>query len=84
MPRDNIFTRMVAALYKTDTPTNLWPGIHVYNSLGAHIAVMKSRHLENKKGIRIGSFILCVSIILSTMFISMAHVHEEEPQTTVK
>ena len=25
MPRDNIFTRMVAALYRTDTPTNLWP-----------------------------------------------------------
>ena len=31
MPRDNIFTRMVAALYRTDTPTNLWPSIHVYN-----------------------------------------------------
>ena len=37
MPRDNIFTRMVAALYRTDTPTNLWPSIHVYNSLGAHL-----------------------------------------------
>lgn len=76
MPRDNVFTRMVAALYKTDTPTNLWPSIHVYNSLGAHIAVMKSRHLENKKGIRIGSFILCVSIILSTMFIKQHSVFD--------
>ena len=76
MPRDNIFTRMVAALYKTDTPTNLWPSIHVYNSLGVHIAVMKSRHLENKKGIRIGSFILCVSIILSTMFIKQHSVFD--------
>lgn len=76
MPRDNIFTRMVAALYKTDTPTNLWPSIHVYNSLGAHIAVMKSKHLENKKGIRIGSFLLCVSIILSTMFIKQHSVFD--------
>ena len=29
MPRDNIFTQMVAHLYKADTPTNLWPSIHV-------------------------------------------------------
>lgn len=68
-PRDNIFTRMVAALYRTDTPTNLWPSIHVYNSLGAHFAIMKSRHFANRKGIRIGSFVLCTSIILSTMFL---------------
>lgn len=69
MPRENVFTGLVAALYKADTPTNLWPSIHVYNSLGCHIAVMKSARLEKKRGIRIGSFILCVSIILSTMFI---------------
>lgn len=69
MPRENIFTGLVAALYRTDTPTNLWPSIHVYNSLGCHIAVMKSARLEKKRGIRIGSFILCVSIILSTVFI---------------
>lgn len=69
MPRDNIFTYLVSALYKADTPTNLWPSIHVYNSLGCHIAVMKSRRLKQHKGIRIISFILCVSIIMSTMFI---------------
>lgn len=67
MPRDNIFTNMVSALYKTDTPTNLWPSIHVYNSLGAHFAIMKSTHFENKKGIRIVSLILCVSIIFATV-----------------
>ena len=63
MPRDNIFTRMVAALYRTDTPTNLWPSIHVYNSLGAHFAIIRSKCFEKKKGIRIGSLILAVSII---------------------
>lgn len=46
MPRDNIFTQMVAALYKTDTPTNLWPSIHVYNSPGCHIAIMKSDRIK--------------------------------------
>lgn len=69
MPRDNIFTQLVAMLYQADTPTNLWPSIHVYNSLGCHIAVMKSQRLKKYKGIRIASFILCVSIIMSTMFI---------------
>lgn len=69
MPRDNIFTRLVAALYQADTPTNLWPSIHVYNSLGCHIAVMRSQRLRNYRGIRIGSFILCVSIVMSTVFI---------------
>lgn len=69
MPRDNVFTHLVAMLYRADTPTNLWPSIHVYNSLGCHIAVMHSDSLKNHRGIRIGSFILCVSIIMSTMLI---------------
>lgn len=69
MPRDNIFTTLVAQIYSTDTSTNLWPSIHVYNSLGAHFALMKSHHLENKKGIKFCSLLLCVSIILSTVLI---------------
>lgn len=69
MPRDNIFTRMVAALWRTDTPTNLWPSIHVYNSLGAHFAVTHCEKLADKKGIKITSFVLCWSIILSTVLI---------------
>lgn len=76
MPRDNIFTQMISVLYKTDTPTNLWPSIHVYNSLGCHLAIMKSRHFENKKGIRTASLILCISIIMSTMFIKQHSVFD--------
>lgn len=69
MPRENIFTQLVSYLYKTDTATNLWPSIHVYNSLGAHFAIAKSRHMERHRGIKIASFLLAASIILSTMFI---------------
>ncbi len=76
MPRDNVFTHLVAALYRTDTPTNLWPSIHVYNSLGCHIAVMKSQRLKKHRAVRIGSLILCVSIILSTMFIKQHSVYD--------
>ncbi|MCI8327279.1 MAG: phosphatase PAP2 family protein, partial [Lachnospiraceae bacterium] len=56
-------------LYKADTPTNLFPSIHVYNSLGVHFAITKSESLRNKKRIKALSFILCTSIILSTMFL---------------
>lgn len=76
MPRDNIFTRLVAMLYRTDTPTNLWPSIHVYNSLGCHIAIMKSSRLRKHKAVHICSFVLCVSIIMSTMLIKQHSVFD--------
>lgn len=76
MPRDNIFTALVARLYRMDTPTNLWPSIHVYNSLGAHFAIIKNSKLSKNKGIHIGSFILCVSIILSTVFLKQHSVFD--------
>lgn len=69
MPRDNIFTTLVAAMYRADTPTNLWPSIHVYNSIGAHLAVLHNEKLRPNRLIRYGSLLLCVSIILSTVFI---------------
>lgn len=69
MPRDNIFTRMVAFLWKIDTPTNLWPSIHVYNSLGAHFALIRSRELTGHRGIKAASLVLTLSIILSTMLL---------------
>ncbi len=76
MPRDNIFTRMVADLWKTDTPTNLWPSIHVYNSLAAHFAIMHNEKLSARKGIKTGSLVLAVLIILSTVFIKQHSVFD--------
>lgn len=74
MPRDNVFTHMIALLYKADTPTNLWPSIHVYNSLGTMIAVRNSKKI-GKIG-RIFSDIMGVSIILSTMFIKQHSIYD--------
>ena len=76
MPRENILTAMVTHLYRADTPTNLWPSIHVYNSIGAHLAVMHNQKLADNKILRRGSFTLCVSIILSTMFIKQHSVFD--------
>lgn len=67
--RDNVFLDMVRELYKADTCTNVFPSIHVFNSLAANFAIQKSRQLKNHKVLRICSHILCISIILSTMFL---------------
>ena len=67
--RNNIFIRLVCFIYWADTSTNILPSIHVFNSIAAHVAVMNAPELRNKKWTVRGSLILCVSIILSTMFI---------------
>lgn len=74
--RDNIFVDMVRALYRTDTPTNLFPSIHVYNSLGVHFAICHSENLKNRKWLKAGSFVLMVSIILATMFLKQHSVFD--------
>lgn len=79
MPRDNVFTALIAILWKTDTPTNLWPSIHVFNSMGAHFAITHSKKLMDSKWgkpVRIGSATLAVSIILSTMLIKQHSVFD--------
>jgi membrane-associated phospholipid phosphatase len=48
----------------------------VYNSLGAHFAIVHSAELKGKKGLKIASCILAVSIILSTMFIKQHSVFD--------
>lgn len=75
-PRDNIFATLVQWLYATDTPTNLFPSIHVYNSIGIHLAVSHSRELRKHRFVQIGSGILMMSIILATMFLKQHSVFD--------
>ena len=75
-PRDNYLTSLVAGLYKKDTSTNIFPSIHVFNSLGAHIAIIRSERFQSKKWIRHGSLVLCISIILSTCFLKQHSVFD--------
>lgn len=74
--RDNIFISMVKGLYMIDTPTNLFPSIHVYNSIGVYLAVMHSDKLKDKKWVRVTSFILSSSIVASTMFLKQHSVFD--------
>ena len=74
--RDNIFTQLCAKLYETDTATNLFPSIHVYNSIGVHLAIAHSEKTKNNKPVRLASGILMVSIILATVFLKQHSVFD--------
>ncbi len=67
--RDNLFIRMVCFLYSADTSTNILPSIHVFNSIAAHMAIVHLPDFRHKKWTVRCSCILCISIILSTMFL---------------
>ena len=75
-PRKNFCTYLVMGLYSTDTATNLFPSIHVYNSLGAAFAIMNCDKYREAKKLRIGSVILCILIILSTVFLKQHSVFD--------
>lgn len=70
--RDNIFTRLVAMFYKYDTPTNVFPSMHVYNAIGGAFSISYSKRFS--KGWKINSHVIAVSIVLSTMFIKQHSV----------
>lgn len=72
----NLFTMLCEYIYKTDTPTNLFPSIHVYNSIGIHLAVINNKELTRNKAIPVSSFILMTSIILSTILIKQHSVFD--------
>lgn len=72
--RDNIFVDLVKRLYQTDTSTNVLPSIHVFNSLGAAIAIAHSDALKKRRGIQISAYILSALIILSTVFLKQHSV----------
>lgn len=73
-PEKDIFSWVVFHLYRTDTCTNVFPSIHVFNSIGVHLAVIHSERLKNISWVRIGSFILMISICLSTVFLKQHSV----------
>ncbi len=65
---DNPLNRLVTWLYSTDTSTNVFPSIHVYNSIGVHVAINKSDKIKSRF-IKKASLILCILICLSTIFL---------------
>lgn len=63
----NIACYLTNFIYFMDTPTNVLPSIHVYNSLGFALALGHS-HLVGKKK-KIFSYILCLMICICVFFV---------------
>lgn len=72
--RDNIFVDMVRILYRADTCTNVFPSLHVFNSLSACIAIRESSVLRKHRMASCGAYILAALIILATMFLKQHSV----------
>ncbi|MDE7424805.1 MAG: phosphatase PAP2 family protein [Lachnospiraceae bacterium] len=71
---ENIFINLVQMIYHSDTCTNVCPSIHVFNSIGVHIAIWKSEQLRRKTWLQICSGVLALSICLSTVFLKQHSV----------
>lgn len=72
--RDNFCVDLVRVLYKADTPTNVLPSIHVYNTLAILVAISHSKKLKSHKIVTCASYVLGILIILSTMFLKQHSV----------
>ncbi len=68
---------MVASLYRTDTPTNVTPSIHVFNTLVMVNGIARSQEKHARaRGVRAFFFVDGILIILSTMFIKQHSVYD--------
>ena len=75
LPEDgNVFVKAVRILYTIDTPTNLLPSIHVFNTLACYTAIVNNERCTQNKVIRYGSKLLAILIILSTVFLKQHSV----------
>lgn len=66
---ENIFQHLVMTLYRSDTATNVFPSIHVFNSVACCTAVLRNHQLRANRLISGSTLILTVSIILATLFL---------------
>lgn len=72
----NLFTHLVHYIYSHDTPTNVFPSIHVFNSIACCCAILNCSKLRKNLWIRCGSVVLTVLIVLSTMFLKQHSVYD--------
>ncbi len=72
--RSNIFISMVQMLYKTDTPTNVLPSIHVFNTLVLMYALHRNEVVRKHRVVHASCWVLSILIVLSTMFLKQHSV----------
>ena len=71
---DGAFISAVRFLYKIDTPTNIFPSMHVFNATASCIALYQNEKCRKNRPFTVAQIVLTVSIILSTMFLKQHSV----------
>jgi membrane-associated phospholipid phosphatase len=72
--RSNIFTYFLSYIYTVDTATNVFPSIHVFNSIASYLAISKSDRLKKYKWIQNSALILTILICMSTVLLKQHSV----------
>ncbi len=68
-PDKNIFTQLTYIIQSIDTPTNVFPSIHVFASVVACVAMWKTERVKSSKVLKVFFLLLTISICLSTLFL---------------
>lgn len=71
---DNIAGRLVAWMERTDSPTNVFPSLHVYISLCLYDGVVTCKALKDKRGLKLWVLVSILLIIVSTVFLKQHSV----------
>ena len=71
---NDIFSFMVKYIYSTDTPTDVFPSIHVAHSVGAYLALISCENFKDKYLYKILAFISMILISISTLFVKQHSV----------
>ncbi|MCI5996431.1 MAG: phosphatase PAP2 family protein [Blautia sp.] len=66
---ENVFVDMVRFLYSIDTPTNVLPSIHVFNSIAVAIAVADCEACKKQIWVVRCSNVLAILIVCATVFL---------------
>ena len=69
-----VFISVIRFLYKIDTPTNIFPSMHVFNATASCIALYQNERCRKNKLFTVSQIILTISIVLSTMFLKQHSV----------
>ena len=76
VPGTDIFAQLVRMIYRSDTPMNVCPSIHVFNSVTLMLAYYRSAVFDapRRRWMRPAAMVLCVSISLSTILLKQHSV----------
>ncbi|WP_418418945.1 CDP-alcohol phosphatidyltransferase family protein [Blautia sp.] len=70
------FVQAVQFLYLIDTPTNIFPSMHVFNAVACCVALLNNKKCRQNRIFTAGNIIITVSIVLSTMFLKQHSVED--------